>query len=217
MAQRVPQAPQAPQARVLRHFIMLSGASCAGKTTLLRSLEGGLYALLESDVELCGRIFGLIGEPGLSASIDQTDAWRARVGAKVDCDRLLRLHVRDFLYRHQPTPHTVADGFVFMFRWFRDLTRAALVQLPHEDFRLLLVHYEPPLEEHIARFMKRTGCPREHSAATVAAQRARFEAPSAAEGLDFVCVADADGFRKALKDRGILSQIRAAPAAAKAQ
>ena len=186
---------------VPRYFIMLTGASCAGKSTLTKAYQDRL-AVIHSD-RMMGRMFDLIREPELKVSIDQTTMWSARVDAKVDRDGLVGLLTRDVARGLPPDRAIVAEGYIYMFRDLRRVTMQALSDLPDLPVRFLLMHIEPPQDIHAERSRERYGFSYESALETVRGQRVLFEPVTDEPGLDYVKIADEHEFVAALEQRGV--------------
>ena len=185
-----------------RYFIMLTGASCAGKSTLSRAYEDRLAAIYTDRV--MGRAFDLIREPELKFSIDQTAMWSARVDAKVDRDGLIGLLTRDVARGLPPDRAILSEGYIYMFRDLRRATMQALSALPDLPVRFLLMHIEPPQDVHAERSRDRYGFSYEKALETVRRQRVLFEPVTDEPGLDYIKITDEHEFVAALEQRGVL-------------
>ena len=191
---------------VPRYFIMLTGASCAGKSTLVSAYEDRL-AVIHSD-DMMGQMFDLIREPELGGSIDQTALWSARVDAKVDRDGIMGLLTRDAA-RGLPRDRAIlAAGYIYMFRDLRRVTMQALSNRPDLPVRFLLMHIEPPQDIHAERSRERYGFSYESALETVRGQRVLFEPVTDEPGLDYVKIADEGEFVAALEQRGVFVPVR---------
>ena len=83
-------------------IILITGASCSGKTHLGKKLTELGIPILDNDYEVMKRIFDLLPRERsreLHKHIGNENVWRS-VRDYVDFDRLVRLHHRDWFLRH---------------------------------------------------------------------------------------------------------------------
>lgn len=136
-------------------FVMVAGPSAIGKSTICNTLAGERSGIivLHNDHEVMHRIFDIVHlRVEFVGTIGAPEAWRQGVNAKADCDRLIRLHHRDFIGRYWNNNIILAEGFVYMLDWYRQQIYNGLQgKLPCKfDFHFVL--YRPDEETRIARY-----------------------------------------------------------------
>ena len=176
-------------------FVMVASPSAAGKTHAADEVAnkcGASILALHNDDEIMKPIFDLVpkppGEPELHDIIDQIDRWKSIVSSHADCNRLIRLHHRDWIARHWDAEVVLADGYLYMFAWYRIQVCQAFAQI-RRPFKYLLVRYEPTIEEHVRRACVKHG----HGDANYArnfirGQWSLFECPLSNEGIQLIKV-----------------------------
>lgn len=138
-------------------IILLTGASCSGKSHLGAAVSNQGIPVLDNDHEIMRRIFDLLPNEShrrLHEHIGDENAWK-HIRLAVDFERLVRLHHRDWFLRNGCPKSFVAVGWMYSRRDHRQQVCSAFSQLANYIVRLKIARLVPQECDFIQRYCER--------------------------------------------------------------
>ncbi|MBT5019481.1 hypothetical protein N8590_02540 [bacterium] len=136
-------------------IVFLTGASHSGKSHLVGELrKRDVAPIMESDIEIMGRVFDVLNCPELKSEIGCPEKWK-ELYLSADVDRLIRLHHRDWFARNSFPKVAVLEGWIYSQSKIREQVYSAFSQFSHLEFEYYFVHWKPDFKTFVERYLKR--------------------------------------------------------------
>lgn len=142
--------------------VLFTAASCAGKSTIAKSLQADGIPVLDNDHEVMSRSFEILAKgQRLHERINPVSSWQHLRQTPYDFDRLFRLHHRDWFARSEMPHGFVAVGWIYSFRDWRQQVVNAFNQFHHLRFEyrlaMLKLSYDAFFERYSNAIRQRFG------------------------------------------------------------